>query len=145
MKLKNTIDIQIKESMLNKNKSRLIALRAIKSAILLSEKSGEGVDLDEIKLLMKLIKQRKDSLKLYLEQNRKDLANTEQIEIDIIEEFLPKQLTDKDLEKEIELIIKEIGAKSMKDMGKVMASANKKLSGKADSSRIAGLVKSKLI
>jgi len=145
MQLKNTIDIQIKESMLNKNKSRLIALRAIKSAILLSEKSGEGADLDEIKLLMKLIKQRKDSLKLYLEQNRQDLANTEQVEIDIIEEFLPKQLTDEDLEKEIEIIIKEIGAESMKDMGKVMASANKKLSGKADSSRIAGLVKSKLI
>ena len=145
MQLKNTIDIQIKESMLNKNKSRLIALRAIKSAILLSEKSGEGMDLDEIKLLMKLIKQRKDSLKLYLEQNRQDLANTEQIEIDIIEEFLPKQLTDEDLEKEIEIIIKEIGAESMKDMGKVMASANRKLSGKADSSRIAGLVKSKLI
>ena len=145
MQLKNTIDIQIKESMLNKNKSRLIALRAIKSAILLSEKSGEGADLDEIKLLMKLIKQRKDSLKLYLEQNRQDLANTEQVEIDIIEEFLPKQLTDEDLEKEIEIIIKEIGAESMKDMGKVMESANKKLSGKADSSRIAGLVKSKLI
>tara|TARA_B100000676_G_scaffold267771_1_gene282422 strand:- start:1568 stop:2005 length:438 start_codon:yes stop_codon:yes gene_type:complete len=145
MQLKNTIDIQIKESMLNKNKSRLIALRAIKSAILLNEKSGEGADLDEIKLLMKLIKQRKDSLKLYLEQNRQDLANTEQVEIDIIEEFLPKQLTDEDLEKEIEIIIKEIGAESMKDMGKVMESANKKLSGKADSSRIAGLVKSKLI
>tara|TARA_Y100001949_G_C15989752_1_gene332314 strand:+ start:2148 stop:2585 length:438 start_codon:yes stop_codon:yes gene_type:complete len=145
MQLKNTIDIQIKESMLNKNKSRLIALRAIKSAILLNEKSGEGADLDEIKLLMKLIKQRKDSLKLYLEQNRQDLANIEQVEIDIIEEFLPKQLTDEDLEKEIEIIIKEIGAESMKDMGKVMASANKKLSGKADSSRIAGLVKSKLI
>lgn len=145
MKLKNTIDIQIKESMLNKNKSRLIALRAIKSAILLSEKSGEKADLDEIKLLMKLIKQRKDSLKLYLEQNRQDLADKEQIEIDIIEEFLPKQLSDEDLEKEIEIIIKEVRAESMKDMGKVMASANKKLSGKADSSRVAGLVKSKLI
>ena len=145
MKLKNTIDIQIKESMLNKNKSRLIALRAIKSAILLSEKSGEKANLDEIKLLMKLIKQRKDSLKLYLEQNRQDLADKEQIEIDIIEEFLPKQLSDEDLEKEIEIIIKEVRAESMKDMGKVMASANKKLSGKADSSRIAGLVKSKLI
>ena len=145
MKLKNTIDIQIKESMLNKNKSRLITLRAIKSAILLSEKSGEGADLDEIKLLMKLIKQRKDSLKLYLEQDRQDLANTEKIEIDIIKEFLPKQLSDEDLEKGIESIIKEIRAESMKDMGKVMASANKKLSGKADSSRIASLVKSKLI
>ena len=145
MKLKNTIDIQIKESMLNKNKSRLIALRAIKSAILLSEKSGEKADLDETKLLMKLIKQRKDSLKLYLEQNRQDLADKEQIEIDIIEEFLPKQLSDEDLEKEIEIIIKEVRAESMKDMGKVMASANKKLSGKADSSRVAGLVKSKLI
>ena len=145
MKLKNKIDIQIKESMLNKNKSRLIALRAIKSAILLSEKSGEKADLDEIKLLMKLIKQRKDSLKLYLEQNRQDLADKEQIEIDIIEEFLPKQLSDEDLEKEIEIIIKEVRAESMKDMGKVMASANKKLSGKADSSRVAGLVKIKLI
>jgi len=145
MKLKNKIDIQIKESMLNKNKSRLIALRAIKSAILLSEKSGEKADLDEIKLLMKLIKQRKDSLKLYLEQNRQDLADKEQIEINIIEEFLPKQLSDEDLEKEIEIIIKEVRAESMKDMGKVMASANKKLSGKADSSRVAGLVKSKLI
>ena len=145
MKLKNKIDIQIKESMLNKNKSRLIALRAIKSAILLSEKSGEKADLDETKLLMKLIKQRKDSLKLYLEQNRQDLADKEQIEIDIIEEFLPKQLSDEDLEKVIEIIIKEVRAESMKDMGKVMASANKKLSGKADSSRVAGLVKSKLI
>lgn len=145
MKLKNKIDIQIKESMLNKNKSRLIALRAIKSAILLSEKSGEKADLDEIKLLMKLIKQRKDSLKLYLDQNRQDLADKEQIEIDIIEEFLPKQLSDEDLEKEIEIIIKEVRAESMKDMGKVMASANKKLSGKADSSRVAGLVKIKLI
>lgn len=145
MKLKNKIDIQIKESMLNKNKSRLIALRAIKSAILLSEKSGEKADLDEIKLLMKLIKQRKDSLKLYLEQKRQDLADKEQIEIDIIEEFLPKQLSDEDLEKEIEIIIREVRAESMKDMGKVMASANKKLSGKADSSRVAGLVKSKLI
>ena len=145
MNLKNTIDIQIKESMLNKNKSRLIALRAIKSAILLSEKSGEGADLDEIKLLMKLIKQRKDSHKLYVEQNRQDLAKTEQIEIDIIEEFLPKQLSDEVLEKEIELIINEVGAASMKDMGRVMASANKKLSGKADNSRIAGLVKRKLI
>ena len=145
MKLKNKIDIQIKESMLNKNKSRLIALRAIKSAILLSEKSEEKADLDEIKLLMKLIKQRKDSLKLYLEQKRQDLADKEQIEIDIIEEFLPKQLSDEDLEKEIEIIIKEVRAESMMDMGKVMASANKKLSGKADSSRVAGLVKSKLI
>ena len=145
MKLKNKIDIQIKESMLNKNKSRLIALRAIKSAILLSEKSGEKADLDEIKLLMKLIKQRKDSLKLYLDQNRQDLADKEQIEINIIEEFLPKQLSDEDLEKEIEIIIKEVRAESMKDMGKVMASANKKLSGKADSSRVAGLVKIKLI
>ena len=145
MSLKNIINVDIKLAMKEKDSIKLESLRAIKSAILLSEKSGEGMDLDEIKLLMKLIKQRKDSLKLYLEQNRQDLANKEQIEIDIIEEFLPKQLTDKDLEKEIELIIKEIGAKSMKDMGKVMASANKKLSGKADSSRIAGLVKSKLI
>lgn len=141
MKLKNTIDIQIKESMLNKNKSRLIALRAIKSAILLSEKSGEGMDLDEIKLLMKLIKQRKDSRDLYQKENRIDLAEKESNEIKIIEEFLPEQMSDVDLEKKIGEIIKEEGGASMKDMGRIMGIAVKMLDGKADNSRISIFVK----
>ena len=144
MSLKNTIDIQIKESMLNKNKSRLVALRAIKAAILVEEKSGISKEINEIQLLMKLIKQRKDSLALYLEQNRDDLAKVEKEEIEIIEEFLPKQLSEDDLDKEITAIIEELGASEIKDMGRVMGVASKKLSGKADNGRSAKLIKEKL-
>ena len=144
MSLKNTIDIQIKESMLNKNKSRLVALRAIKAAILVEEKSGISKEINEIQLLMKLIKQRKDSLALYMEQNRDDLAKVEKEEIEIIEEFLPKQLSEDDLDKEITAIIEELGASEIKDMGRVMGVASKKLSGKADNGRIAKLTKEKL-
>ena len=144
MQLKNTIDIQIKESMLNKNKSRLIALRAIKSAILLIEKSGEGADLDEIKLLMKLIKQRKDSLKLYLEQNRQDLANTEQVEIDRIEEFLPKQLTESEIKSAVSEAITEVEANSIRDMGKVMGLLKNKYAGQMDFGAVGAQVKNSL-
>ena len=144
MSLKNTIDIQIKESMLNKNKSRLVALRAIKSAILVEEKSGIKKEINEIQLLMKLIKQRKDSLALYIEQNRDDLAKVEKEEIEIIEEFLPKQLSNDELDKEITDIIEELGASEIKDMGRVMGVASKKLSGKADNGRIAKLINEKL-
>ena len=144
MSLKNTIDIQIKESMLNKKKSRLLTLRAIKSAILIEEKSGNEKRINEIQLLMKLIKQRKDSMRLYLEQKRNDLAKKEKEEIEIIEEFLPAQLEDNELEKEILKIIDYLGAGSIKDMGMVMGVATKKLSGKADNSRIASVIKNKL-
>ena len=144
MSLKNTIDIQIKESMLNKKKLRLLALRAIKSAIIIEEKSGNEKGINEIQLLMKLIKQRKDSMRLYLEQKRNDLAKKEKEEIEIIEEFLPAQLEDNELEKEILKIIDYLGAGSIKDMGKVMGVATKKLSGKADNSRIASVIKNKL-
>ena len=144
MSLKNTIDIQIKESMLNKKKSRLLTLRAIKSAILIEEKSGNEKRINEIQLLMKLIKQRKDSMGLYLEQKRNDLAKKEKEEIEIIEEFLPSQLEDNELEKEILKIIDYLGAGSIKDMGKVMGVATKKLSGQADNSRIAATIKNKL-
>ena len=97
MEFKNTIDNQIKESMLNKRKSRLLALRAIKSAILLEEKSGNENNINSLKLLMRLIKQRKDSRDLYIKQNRIDLADKESKEIKIIEEFLPEQMNDNDL------------------------------------------------
>ena len=141
MEFKNTIDNQIKESMLNKRKDRLVALRAIKSAILLEEKSGNENNINSLKLLMKLIKQRKDSRELYIKQNRKDLADKESNEINIIEEFLPKQMSDNELEKVIQNIITAENASTMKDMGKVMGIASKKLDGKADNSRISVYVK----
>ena len=141
MDFKNIIDNQIKESMLNKSKTRLIALRAIKSAILLEEKSGGSIEKNPVKLLMKLIKQRKDSRDLYQKENRIDLAEKESNEIKIIEEFLPEQMSDVDLEKKIEEIIKEEGGASMKDMGRIMGIAVKKLDGKADNSRISMFVK----
>ena len=141
MSLKNIIDNQIKESMLNKSKTRLIALRAIKSAILLEEKSGGSIEKNPVKLLMKLIKQRKDSRDLYQKENRIDLAEKESNEIKIIEEFLPEQMSDVDLEKKIEEIIKEEGGASMKDMGRIMGIAVKMLDGKADNSRISIFVK----
>ena len=144
MNLKNTIDNQIKEAMLSKSKDRLIPLRAIKSAILLEEKNGKPDNINEIQLLMKLIKQRKDSLTLYNEQKREDLAKKEESEILIIEEFLPKQLDDNELSKEIDNIISFSEATSIKEMGKVMGIATKKLSGKADNSRIAKIIKEKL-
>lgn len=144
MELKNTIDNQIKESMLNKDKDRLTALRAIKSAILLEEKNGKEGSINEIQILMKLIKQRKDSLTLYKEQKRLDLAKIEESEINIIQEFLPDQINDNELDSELDIIIKSVGAESIKDMGKVMGIATKKLSGKVENSRIASRIKEKL-
>ena len=144
MNLKNTIDNQIKEAMLSKSKERLTPLRAIKSAILLEEKNGLSDNVNEVQLLMKLIKQRKDSLTLYKEQKREDLASKEESEILIIEEFLPKQLSDGELSDKIEKIINESGASSIKEMGIVMGIAIKKLSGKAENSRIAKIIKEKL-
>ena len=144
MNFKNTIDNQIKEAMLSKSKERLTPLRAIKSAILLEEKNGVSDNINEVQLLMKLVKQRKDSLTLYKEQNREDLASKEESEILIIEEFLPKQLSDNELSEEIEKIINESGASNIKEMGRVMGIATKKLSGKADNSRIAKTIKEKL-
>ena len=141
MSLKNTIDNQIKESMLNKSKERLVALRAIKSAILLEEKNGGSKKLEDVQILMRLIKQRKDSRDLYKKENRIDLAEKESNEIKIIEEFLPEQMSDVDLEKKIGEIIKEEGGASMKDMGRIMGIAVKKLDGKADNSRISVFVK----
>ena len=144
MSLKNIIDKDIKESMFQKNKNRLIALRAIKAAILLEEKSSSSNNFNENQLLMKLIKQRKDSLTIYKEQNRSDLAIKEEEEINIISEFLPKQINESELIDQISEIITSINATSMKDMGKVMGIATKKFSGKADNGKIAQIIKEKL-
>jgi len=144
MSLKNTIDNQIKESMLNKSKERLIALRAIKSAILLEEKNGGSNKIEDVQILMRLIKHRKDSSEIYKEQNRLDLSDKEEGEIKIIQEFLPKQITDEELENELDKIIKDLNAESIKDMGRIMGIASKTLSGKAENSRIAQKIKEKL-
>ena len=144
MSLKNTIDNQIKESMLNKSKERLVALRAIKSAILLEEKNGGSKKTEDIQILMRLIKQRKDSSQLYKEQNRIDLSEKEESEIKIIQEFLPKQINDEELDNEIEKIINDLNASSIKDMGKVMGELKKKYSDTLDFS-IAGKVLKELL
>ena len=121
------------------------ALRAIKSLILLAEteKSGtDGIDPDtEMKLLMKAAKQRKDSYDLYIEQGRSDLAEIEKVELDIINSYLPKQLSEADLENELKLIIEQIGASGPQDMGKVMGMATKALAGKSDGKTISAVVK----
>jgi len=140
MALKETIEAGIKDAMRAKDADRLRALRAIKSMILLEETSGSnanGLSADaEIKILMKAAKQRKDSLDVYLTQNRPDLAGKEQAELSIIEEFLPKQLTEAELTEKIAAIIAQVGATSPADMGKVMGVASKQLAGLADGKAI---------
>ena len=136
---------ELKTAMLAKDEKALRSLRAIKAAILLAKTSeGAGGELkedDEIKLLQKLVKQRKDSLEIFQQQNRTDLAQKEKEEIEIIEKFLPKQLSADEIKAELSAIISEVGASSPADMGKVMGAATKKLAGKADGKTISALVK----
>ena len=145
MSLEQKVMTDLKTAMLAKDEKGLRALRAIKAAILLAKTSegasGELKDDDEIKLLQKLVKQRKDSLEIYQQQNRTDLAQKEQEEIEVIERFLPKQLSPEELHAEIKKIIAETGASSPADMGKVMGVATKKLAGKADGKTISAVVK----
>ena len=131
--------------MLAKNEAGLRGLRAIKAAIIVA-KTSEGAggvlkEEDETKLLQKLVKQRKDSLEIYQQQQRADLAQKEQEEIAIIEQFLPKQLSAEELKTALSKIIAETGASSPADMGKVMGAATKKLAGRADGKSISALVK----
>ena len=145
MSLEQKVMTDLKTAMLAKDEKSLRGLRAIKAAILLAKTSegaaGELKEDDEIKLLQKLVKQRKDSLDIYQKQNRADLAQKEEEEIEIIEKFLPKQLSAEELKSEIRSIITETGATSAADMGKVMGAATKKLSGKADGKTISVIVK----
>lgn len=148
MALEEKVMAELKTAMLAKDEKALRALRAIKSAII-NAKTAEGAggkikEEDEIKLLQKLVKQRKDSLEIYEKQNREDLASKEREEIDIIEKFLPKQMDEAELGSVISQIIEETGASSPADMGKVMGIANKQLVGKADGKTIAAIVKQML-
>ena len=144
MSLKSNIEGGIKDAMRAKDADRLRALRAIKSMILLEETSGssaDGLSADaEMKILMKAAKQRRDSLEVYVAQNRPDLAEKEQAELAIIEEFLPKQLSDEELTAKITEIIAAVGATSPADMGKVMGVASKQLAGLADGKAISAKV-----
>ena len=145
MSLITTIDQDIKQAMLAKQADRLRALRAIKSALLLAltEKgASEALTQEaEIKVLQKLVKQRKESAEIYQTQNRPDLQQIEEEELAIIETYLPKQLSREDIEAIIKRVIAGVGATSVKDMGKVMGAANKELAGKADGRTISEVVK----
>jgi uncharacterized protein YqeY len=145
MSLKEQIEADIKKAMLEKKKDDLRALRAIKSMILLAQTekgASESLTPDtEMKILQKAAKQRQDSIALYVQQNRKDLADAEQVELDVIKRYLPEQMSEEDLKAALQNIIAKVGASSMKDMGKVMGVASKELAGKADGKTISHVVK----
>jgi uncharacterized protein YqeY len=145
MSLKEKIDGAIKSAMLAKQQNRLLALRSIKSLILLEEtkEGGDGgLNTDaEMKILNKAAKQRRDSLEIYKQQGRSDLAEKEQAELSVIEEFLPKQLSAEELEAKIREIMTQTGASAPSDMGKVMDVASKSLAGLADGKSISEMVK----
>ncbi len=148
MGLQQQVMEQMKTAMKSKDSVALESLRAIKSALLLAQtESGAGGNLseaDEIKLVQKLVKQRKDSASIYAEQGRADLAEPELAQAAIIEQFLPEQLTEEEIEKVVVQTIDATGASGMKDMGKVMGIVSKELAGQADGKTISTIVKNKL-
>jgi len=145
MTLTDQINNDLKEAMKAKDKETLTALRAIKSQLLLAatEKGAEGESSDEagIKMLQKLVKQRKESAELYLGQGRNDLADPELAEAAIIEKYLPKQLSAEELKPILQAIIDKVGAAGPQDMGKVMGAASQQLGGKADGKTISTVVR----
>jgi uncharacterized protein YqeY len=146
MSLKDTIGTQLKDAMRAKDKVKLETLRSIKAAILLVQSDkGAGSELnedEEMKILIKLQKQRKDSLDIYVEQNREDLAAEERAQLEVIETFLPKAMSEEELEATLREIIASVGATSAQDFGKVMGKASKELTGRADGKTISAKLKS---
>ncbi len=145
MSLKQQIDSDIKKAMLAKNKEELEALRSIKSLILLAETdkiaTAEISSDVENKLLQKAVKQRKESSDIFQQQGRKDLADKENFQLDVISRYLPKQLSEDEITSRLKIIIEQVGAKGPQDMGKVMGNATKALSGLADGKLISEMVK----
>ena len=143
MALEQKIMTELKAAMLAKDEAKLRGLRAIKSAILLAKTSGGGemTEADEIKMLQKLVKQRKESLEIYEKQNREDLATGERQEIEVIEMFLPQMMSEEQVRAELKNIIASVGATSAAEMGKVMGAATKHFAGKADNKMVSALVK----
>lgn len=147
MSLEATINEDLKTAMKAKDQAALRGIRAIKSAILLFNTSGSGEGLNpekEIALLQKLVKQRQDSLDIYVKQGREDLAVVEREEIEVIMRYLPKQLSEQELKDAVKGIMARLGATTMKDMGRVMGEASKELAGKADGKTISAVVKALL-
>ncbi len=146
MSLENKINEDIKKAMLAREKEKLEALRAVKTALLVAKTekgAGETMTEDtEIKILQRLVKQRKESATVFKDQNREELAQKELYEADVIEKYLPEQMSEEKIKSIIGKIIEETGAKSMADMGKVMGIASKQLAGKAEGKLIADTVKS---
>ena len=149
MSLKLKVMEQLKAAMKSKDKVALESLRAIKSELLLLETSagdsGAITEEQELKILQKLVKQRKDSATTYKEQGRDDLAEPELAQVEVIARFLPEQMSEDEIENVIKDIVQKTNAKSMADMGKVMGMANKELAGKADGKTIATIVKQQLL
>ena len=149
MSLQQDVMVAMKTSMKEKDQTALTALRAVKSAILLAQtESGAKEELteeQELKILQKLVKQRKDSAAIYLEQDRKDLALPEIDEAEVISQFLPEALSEEEIEKVVVMTIEELGAEGMKDMGKVMGVVSKELAGQADGKTISNIVRAKLL
>ena len=145
MSLEQKIMGEMKEAMKSKNEATLRALRAIKAEIIKAKTEpgahGEISEEKEVSMLQKMMKQRRDSLEIYLQQSRTDLAQKEQEEMAVIEKFLPQQLSGEELKAELQQIIAETGASSAADMGKVMGAATKKLAGRADGKAISATVK----
>ncbi len=145
MSLEQNIMAEMKDAMKAKNESALRSLRAIKAEIIkVKTEPGAGGEISaekEVSMLQKMVKQRRDSLAIFKQQNRDDLASKEQEELDVIERFLPAQMSEEELRNELQQIITELGASSPADMGKVMGAATKKLAGKTDGKAISAAVK----
>ncbi|MCY2686101.1 GatB/YqeY domain-containing protein [Salinimicrobium sp. TH3] len=148
MSLQDKVMAEMKEAMRAKDSNKLEALRAVKSAILLARTDASGKDGlsedEELKLLQRLVKQRKESAAIYKEQGREDLAQPELDQAAVIENFLPEQMSEQEIEAEVDKIISQTGASGMQDMGKVMGLASKELAGRADGKTISMVVKRKL-
>ena len=147
MTLEENVAKQLIVAMKERDKVALRSLRAIKAELLLHKTSGSGIELDqagEIKILQRMVKQRKESLAIFEEQGRNDLAEIELDEIKVLSKFLPQQLGEEELASFITSLVNELGASGMKDMGRVMGEANKRLAGKADGKMIANVVKTLL-
>lgn len=142
MGIEEKINADIKTAMLAKDAARLEALRAIKSAVLLLKTSPEGLTEESAaKAMQKEVKKRRETAELYIQQNRKDLADVEVFQANVIEEYLPKQMSEADLRTSIQALITELGASSPADMGKVMGAASKKYAGQADGKMVSTIVK----
>ena len=142
MSFEEKINADIKAAMLAKDQGKLEAIRGIKAALLLLKSSGKPVtEEDEIKAMQKMVKQRKESAEIYATQNRKDLLDVELLQIAVIEQYLPKQMSEAEIKSVVVQIISQVGATSPADMGKVMGVATKQLAGKADGKIISLLVK----